>query len=61
MPRKTFLASVQDTVTGVIFGKDMGTDKSSFYDCSAQLMDGDAVKMEKFKGDVLCVVNVASK
>jgi len=36
-------------------------DKSCFYDLTDRDMDGNEVKMDKFKGDVLCVVNVASK
>ena len=35
--------------------------KTSFYDLIDRDMDGNEVKMDKFKGDVLCVVNVASK
>jgi glutathione peroxidase-family protein len=36
-------------------------DKSAFYDLVDRDMDGNEVKMDKFKGVVLCVVNVASK
>ena len=36
-------------------------DKTSFYDLVDKDMQGNEVKMESFKGDVLCVVNVASK
>lgn len=36
-------------------------EKSSFYDLVDRDMQGNEVKMETFKGDVLCVVNVASK
>jgi len=36
-------------------------DKTNFYDLTDRDMDGNEVKMDKFKGDVLCVVNVASK
>ena len=36
-------------------------DKSNFYDLTDRDMDGNEVKMNKFKGDVLCLVNVASK
>jgi hypothetical protein len=35
--------------------------KTSFYDLVDKDMQGNEVKMESFKGDVLCVVNVASK
>lgn len=61
MPRASFLASLQDTATGLLFGKDDGTAKKAFYDLVDRDMDGNEVKMDKFKGDVLCVVNVASK
>lgn len=44
-----------------MFGKDGGTDKNAFYDISDRDMDGNDVKMDKFRGSVLCVVNVASK
>ena len=36
-------------------------DKTSFYSLADRDMDGNEVKMDTFKGDVLCVVNVASK
>ena len=36
-------------------------DKTSVYDLVDKDMQGNEVKMESFKGDVLCVVNVASK
>lgn len=39
----------------------MMPDKTSFYDLVDKDMQGNEVKMESFKGDVLCVVNVASK
>lgn len=57
----SFLATLQDKATGMMFGKDQGTDKSAFYDLVDRDMDGNEVKMDKFKGDVLCVINVASK
>ena len=34
---------------------------SSFYALKDRLIDGEEVSMERFKGDVLVVVNVASK
>ena len=36
-------------------------DKTSFYSLADRDMDGNEVEMDTFKGDVLCVVNVASK
>lgn len=57
----SFLAKLQDTGTNLLFGKESGTDKSKFYDLVDRDMDGNDVKMDKFKGNVLCIVNVASK
>ena len=37
------------------------TDTNSFYDIVDRDIDGNDVKMDKFRGNVLCVVNVASK
>jgi glutathione peroxidase-family protein len=37
------------------------TAKESFYDLIDKDFDGNEVSMGTFKGDVLCVVNVASK
>lgn len=37
------------------------TGKNAFYDLVDHDMKGNEVKMDKFKGDVLCIVNVASK
>ncbi|KAL3794423.1 hypothetical protein ACHAW5_001588 [Stephanodiscus triporus] len=59
--RPSLLARLQDTSTKLLFGKDGGTDKNAFYDISDRDMDGNDVKMDKFRGSVLCVVNVASK
>jgi hypothetical protein len=61
MPLTSLLTSLQDASTKVLFGSDSGTDKTSFYDLVDKDMQGNEVKMESFKGDVLCVVNVASK
>ena len=36
-------------------------EKTAFYDLVDKDMDGNPVKMDTFKGDVLCLVNVASK
>ncbi|KAL7533103.1 hypothetical protein ACHAXR_005047 [Thalassiosira sp. AJA248-18] len=57
----SILASIQDAGTRLVFGKEAGTDKNAFYDLVDRDMDGNEVKMEAFKGDVLCVINVASK
>lgn len=57
----SILASIQDAGTRLVFGKEAGTEKNAFYDLVDRDMDGNEVKMEAFKGDVLCVINVASK
>lgn len=61
MPRKSIFAIIQDSSTKLLFGAEAGTAKTSFYDLVDRDMDRNEVKMDKFKGDVLCVVNVASK
>lgn len=54
-------AKLQDCGTQLLFGKDSGTGKAQFNDLVDRDMDGNEVKLGKFKGHVLCVVNVASK
>jgi len=61
MTKPSILARLQDSATGLLFGKDGGTSKDAFYDLTDRDMKGNDVPMSKFKGDVLCVVNVASK
>lgn len=51
----------QDTLTRSIFGKEIVTLKESFYQLKDKDMDGNEVSMSTFKGNVLLVVNVASK
>ncbi|KAL7432088.1 hypothetical protein ACHAXM_002935 [Skeletonema potamos] len=55
MPLTSLLTKLQDASTKVLFGTDSGTEKSSFYDLVDRDMQGNEVKMETFKGDVLCV------
>jgi hypothetical protein len=55
------LGRLQDTVIQTFAGVDKGTSKMSFYDCVDKNMAGEAVAMSSFKGDVLMLVNVASK
>lgn len=45
----------------VFFYHHQHAEKNKFYDLVDKDMQGNEVKMETFKGDVLCVVNVASK
>lgn len=56
----SIFAKLQDASTKCFFGSDDGTIKNMFYDLVDRDMDGNEVKMDRFKGDVLCVVNVAS-
>ena len=51
----------QDLVTQAVFGKEQPTMKQFFYECFDKSMAGEPVKMEKFRGNVLLCVNVASK
>jgi hypothetical protein len=55
------LARVQDTLTLVSHGAEMGTTKQLFYDLVDKDMNGKEVPMSEFAGKVLLVVNVASK
>jgi len=55
------LGRIQDGIIRAIAGTDNGTDKTSFYDCVDKSIMGETVPMSQFKGDVLLVVNVASK
>lgn len=59
--RGSILTAIQDGFTRLTFGQEAGTDKNAFYDLVDREMDGDEIAMSKFKGDVLCVVNVASQ
>jgi hypothetical protein len=51
----------QDLVTKAVFGSEATTMKELFYECTDKNMAGEEVKMDSFKGNVLLVVNVASK
>ena len=55
------MGRLQDSVIRTFAGVDGGTEKSSFYDCVDKNMEGEDVPMSKYKGNVLMVVNVASK
>ena len=55
------LGRLQDSVIRSLTGVDSGTDKTSFYDCTDKNMSGETVPMSDYKGNVLMVVNVASK
>jgi glutathione peroxidase len=55
------LSSVQAAYTHVRFGANAKSLTTNFYALHDRLMDGEMVSMEKFKGDALVIVNVASK
>lgn len=55
------LSTVQSLYTRIAFGANRPSMASSFYALKDRLIDGEEVSMERFKGDVLVVVNVASK
>lgn len=55
-----FLSTLQDAGTRMLYGAETATEKTHFYDLVDKDMDGNEVKMDKFKGEVCIVVNVAS-
>ena len=55
------LGRLQDSIIRTFAGVDGGTEKDNFYDCVDKNMNGETVPMSKYKGNVLLVVNVASK
>jgi hypothetical protein len=55
------LHAAQDLSTRMLFGKDAGSKVTNFYDIVERDMKGEDVHMSKYKGSVLCVVNVASE
>ena len=59
-PMKVF-SSINAAVTRIAYGAEQKCSVSKFYDLADKLMNGTPVTMNKFKGDVLCIVNVASK
>ena len=55
------LRAAQDLMFRVRSGIEPACAKAHFYDLVDQDMDGKEVPMSQFKGDVLLLVNVASK
>jgi glutathione peroxidase-family protein len=45
----------------MMYGSEKVTSKMNFYDLVDKKMDGEEVSMSTYKGNVLLVVNVASK
>ena len=58
---KSIVNSAQDVSTHMLFGAEKAVLASHFYDLIDRNMKGDDVKMDAYKGSVLCVVNVASQ
>ena len=58
---KSLFKTTVATTHYMMYGTDKGTAKTAFYDLVDKSMAGKEVLMSAFKGDVLCVVNVASK
>jgi hypothetical protein len=57
----SIFSRVQGAVLRAAHGSDKAVTKQSFYELADTLIDGRSQKMSAFKGDVLLVVNVASK
>jgi hypothetical protein len=55
------ISTAQSVFTRVAFGANRPSVKSNFCAVTDRLMEGQVVAMDRFKGDVLVVVNVASK
>jgi hypothetical protein len=55
------LSNVQAAFTRLVHGAEKSTAKQHFFSLADKLIDGTPVSMDRFQGDVLCVVNVASK
>jgi len=55
------LGIAQDALTRGMYGSEKPPVKALFYDLIDRDMNGNEVKMSKFEGNVLCLVNIASK
>jgi hypothetical protein len=55
------LGAAQDAATKVLYGKEQKISKTAFTELVDRNMNGEEVKMSGFVGDVLLLVNVASK
>ena len=63
-PKKTILrvaTMAQDLLSRAMYGKEKVTSALNFYDLVDKNMAGEEVSMSSFKGQVLLLVNVASK
>lgn len=59
--KKRFRYKVQDKLIRFAFGKEEVTEVENFYDVVDVDMDGNLCEMSKYKGQILLVMNVASK
>jgi glutathione peroxidase-family protein len=55
------VSAAQSLYTRIYFGANRPSLKNNFYALTDRLISGQEISMEKFKGDVLVIVNVASK
>jgi hypothetical protein len=58
---KSVFGKAQDRVTHLIYGIEKRTGKMTFYSTVDKDMTGKERSMDEFKGNVLLIVNVASK
>lgn len=58
---KSLFGKVQDKVTHAVYGIEKQTSKMTFYSTVDKDMSGKERSMDEFKGNVLLIVNVASK
>ena len=58
---RNFKKALKSSISKRIFGEETITMKESFYELLDKDMNGKEVQMSSFKGNVLLVVNVASK
>lgn len=61
MGKTSLTSQAQSFITRAMYGKEPTVAAASFFGLKDRLIDGTEVTMEKYKGDVLCIVNVASK
>jgi hypothetical protein len=58
---KTAFFAAQDFSTRLLYGVETTTAKMAFYELADKNMAGDEVKLSDYAGNVLLLVNVASK
>ena len=55
------LGKAQDTLTRGMYGAEKVPGKEAFYELVDRNMNSNEIKMSKFQGNILCLVNIASK